>query len=129
MKDEKEDLQSSDPAQNRGWYPILRTDVQKILNNASAKNGPSLVCVWTAMMDIANNERSATFDTPVAAIARKAGLSYKATLTALHRLQGINLLKITTRRVFGSKENEISTYQVITKLSLNVNTNKNENAK
>jgi hypothetical protein len=129
MENKNGELPSSEPVVNIGWYPIARSDVQKILNNAAAKNGPSLVCVWTAIMDIANSERRATFDSPVAAIARKAGLAYKATLTALHRLQEINMLKITTRKAFGSNENEISTYQVITKVSLNVNTNKNENAK
>ena len=126
MNDKSEELPNPAPVVNQGWYMVARTDVQKILNHASAKNGPSLVCVWAAMMDIANSERSATFDTPVAAVARKAGLSYKPTLTALHRLQEINLLKITNRKAFGSNENEISTYQVITKLSFNVNTNKNE---
>jgi hypothetical protein len=116
MKKNSEEIPNSDPVLSKGWYMVARTDVQKILNHASAKNGPSLVCVWAAMMDIANAEHKATFDRPVAAIARKAGVAYKATLNALHRLQEIEMLKITSHKAFGSNENEISTYQVISKI-------------
>lgn len=116
MNDKSEEPQNSAPVVNQGWYKVARADVQKILNNASAKNGPSLVCVWAAMMDIANAEHGATFDRPIAAIARKAGLAYKATLMALHRLQEMGMLKITSHKAFNSNENEISTYQVISKV-------------
>ena len=93
-----------------GWYPVGRLDVERILDNAGAKNGPSLIAVWCALLSLANAGGSCELTVPVNAIARAAGLSYKPTLTALRCLSGIGLLTIEERYGTDRRNREPSKY-------------------
>ena len=93
-----------------GWFPIARRDIETILDHAGEKNGPSLVAVWCACLSLANAGGSCELTTPVNAIARASGLSYKPTLTALRCLSGIGLLTIEERFGTDRRNREPSKY-------------------
>ena len=93
-----------------GWFPVGRLDVERILDNAGEKNGPSLIAVWCALLSLANAGGSCELTIPVNAIARAAGLSYKPTLTALRCLSGIGLLTIEERYGTDRRNREPSKY-------------------
>ena len=59
-----------------GWFPVGRLDVERILDHAGEKNGPSLIAVWCALLSLANAGGGCELTIPVNAIARAAGLSY-----------------------------------------------------
>ena len=94
-----------------GWFAVARADIAQILDHAGAKNGPSLVCVWVALLSIANAFRATSITVSVSTIARAAGMGYKATLGALHALTETGLLAITARKAESSSvTNEVSEY-------------------
>ena len=85
------------PSNLSGWFAVARADIAQILDHAGAKNGPSLVCVWVALLNISNACRSTSITIPVSTVARAAGITYRPTLKALHALEEIGLVSITTR--------------------------------
>lgn len=93
-----------------GWFPVGRQDIETILDYSGAKNGPSLIAVWCALLSLANAGGSCELTIPVNAIARAAGLSYKPTLTALRCLSGIGLLTIEERYGTDRRNREPSKY-------------------
>jgi len=93
-----------------GWYPVSRQDIERILDSAGEKNGPSLIAVWCACLSLANAGGSCELTVPVNAIARAAGLSYKPTLKALHCLNGIGLLTVEERYGTDRRNREPSKY-------------------
>ena len=95
-----------------GWYPIARRDIERILDHAAEKNGPSLIAVWCACLSLANAGGSCELTVPVNAIARAAGLTYKPAHAALHYLSGIGLLTIEERYGTDRRNREPSKYTV-----------------
>ena len=93
-----------------GWFAFARLDFERILDNAGAKNGPSLIVVWCACLSLANAGGSCELTVPVNAIARACGLSYKPTHAALRCLCDIGLLTIEERYGTDRRNREPSKY-------------------
>ena len=95
-----------------GWFPLSRQDIERILDHAAEKNGPSLIAVWCACLSLANAGGSCELTVPVNAIARAAGITYKPTHAALRCLCDIGLLTIEERYGTDRRNREPSKYTV-----------------
>lgn len=93
-----------------GWFPVARRDIERILDHAAEKNGPSLIAVWCACLSLANSGGSCEMTVPVNAVARAAGLSYKPAHAALRCLCDIGLLTIEERYGTDRRNREPSKY-------------------
>ena len=84
-----------------GWFKIYRADTARIREWGESDGRVStavLVSVWVAMIDISNEERSATFTRSVGIIRKRAGVSRRHTLSALAALEAMGMVARETHR-------------------------------
>ena len=84
-----------------GWFKIYRADTSRIREWGESDGRVStavLVSVWVAMIDISNEERSATFTRSVGIIRKRAGVSRRHTFSALAALEALGMLARETHR-------------------------------
>ncbi len=84
-----------------GWFKIYRADTSRIREWGESDGRVStavLVSVWVAMIDIANEERSATFTRSIGIIWKRAGVSRRHTSNALAALEALGMLTKETHR-------------------------------
>ena len=73
------------------YFPVHRHDRDRILQGCGEAS-PSTLCVWVALCDLANAIGSWTFERRQAEIARLAGISTRATQSALKRLRELGMI-------------------------------------
>lgn len=83
--------------QKSGWFPVSRDDMERILDSAGPKDGPTLFTVWCALLSLANLQHSNDVVAPVNQIARMSGLAYRATWVTLQKLSNIGMIDIEAR--------------------------------
>ncbi len=96
----------------RGWIPVGKMDLA-ILVEQFGDTAPSTCMTWLALLVIANDRRSATFDVGINVIRHLAGISLRTTKTCLKRLSEIGFIETRGNYVTGSKERAVSTYTIL----------------
>lgn len=100
-----------------GWFKIFRADVARILTHGATDDAkikpPTIVCIWCALVSIANEQKSTKFNVSVGLIAYQSGVSRRTAVHGLAVLEGkLQMLSRTENKVPGSKQQLEDTYEI-----------------
>jgi hypothetical protein len=84
-------------APRAGWFRLYRADVARIREHGADDGGTSssatLLAVWVALNDLANEHQDTTFTVGMGLIAHRAGVSRRSAQYAFPRLEALGMLK------------------------------------
>jgi hypothetical protein len=95
----------------RPWCWLEKTILRTIGDIFDATNDEaSARSVYLALSEIASDEQSDTFTTPMSSIARRAGVSYRTVSTILNQFEQLKLVAVTRNTITETKLQLPNTY-------------------